>query len=488
MQFNSLQFMIFFPIVVVGYFVIPDKHKNKWLLALSYYFYMCWNAVYALLIFFSTFSTWICGNFVDKPNARESTRKLFLGINVTVNLLILFFFKYYGMFADLVSRLFGAVGIAVQLPALSVLLPVGISFYTFQALGYSIDVYRKKLRHERNFLDYALFVSFFPQLVAGPIERSENLLPQLKRANRFTYNNFSIGMRMMLLGFFKKVVIADNISVVVDRFYDNLSIWPGPLLILGVVLFTLQVYCDFSAYSEIARGAAKVMGFDLMLNFDHPFFSRSVTEFWRRWHISLGGWFRDYLYIPLGGNRKGNIRTYVNLFTVFLVSGLWHGASYTFVIWGGMHGAMQVVERFFALRRKKLGRQQSNTTLANLARMTFTFAFVVLTMTFFRSETFSQAAHIVAGSIRGWGVLASPAGFIAATVSLFGSAKVMAIVLASAVVLGVVEVIEVCKNKQFHNLVDGLKAPYRWAIYYAFLFAIAVFGCFQASAFIYFQF
>lgn len=490
MQFNSLHFLIFFPIVVLGYFLLPKKLKKPWLLALSYYFYMCWNAVYALLIFFSTLSTWVCANFVSRENASPAVRKTALGVNVTVNLAILFSFKYYGMFAELLQDAAALVGIGLQLPVLSLLLPVGISFYTFQALGYSIDVYRGTVQHERNFLNYALFVSFFPQLVAGPIERSANLLPQFQTYKKFSYQNYALGMRLMLLGFFKKVVIADNLSVVMDRYYDNLEIWPGPLLVLGTVLFTVQIYCDFSAYSDIARGAAKVLGFELMKNFDHPYFARSISEFWHRWHISLSQWFRDYVYIPLGGNRRGMVRKRLNLFVTFMVSGLWHGANWTYVAWGALHGLYQIVENIIAEHRKKLGKTVSSRCphLRAVMQTLFTFTLVCFAYIFFRSDTFDQAWYIISHSVRGWGVIFSPMDFWAAAVSLMGSVRVLFIVLFAAAVLFVLEYIELRRKEDFARLVEHTGAVSRWVIYYALLFAIALFGCFEASSFIYFQF
>ncbi|MBQ5782416.1 MAG: MBOAT family protein [Oscillospiraceae bacterium] len=507
MQFNSAQFLIFFPLVTLGYFVIPDRHKNKWLLAASYYFYMCWNAVYAVLIFFSTLSTWVCANFVSRENASENTRKTALAANIAINLLILFFFKYYGMFADLVIDIFALVGVTVVIPPLSLLLPVGISFYTFQALSYSIDVYRESVEHERNFLNYALFVSFFPQLVAGPIERSDHLLPQFRKYNRFSYENFSIGLRLMLLGFFKKIVIADNLSIAVDRYYQNLEVWPGPLLMLGVVLFAVQVYCDFSAYSDIARGAAKVLGYDLMLNFDHPYFSKSIGEFWRRWHISLGTWFRDYLFYPVLRSKavsdlsrkltKAKKRKLARVLPVAIAqvvvwstTGLWHGAAWTYVAWGLLHGAYQIIENAVSVYRKKEKPSwfDAHPAVRDVWQTLFTFFLVCIGYVFFRSETFGEAWYIITHSIRGWGVVLAPAGFIAGIISMLGTAKVALICLIGTILLFVLEVVEIRTGEYFPQLMDRLSPAKRWCIYYGVLFAIALFGCFEASSFIYFQF
>jgi D-alanyl-lipoteichoic acid acyltransferase DltB (MBOAT superfamily) len=326
--------------------------------------------------------------------------------------------------------------------------------------------------------------------VAGPIERSANLLPQFQKVQTFSYRNYSLGMRLMLLGFFKKVVIADNLSVVMDRYYDNLEIWPGPLLVLGVVLFTVQIYCDFSAYSDIARGAAKVLGFDLMQNFDHPYFARSISEFWHRWHISLSQWFRDYVYIPLGGNRRGTARKRLNLFITFMVSGLWHGANWTYVAWGALHGLYQIVENIIAEHRKKRGavKPPRHPRLQAAVQTLFTFALVCFAYIFFRSDTFGQAWYIISHSIRGWGALLSPVGFWNAAVSLMGSVRVLLITLFATAALFVLECIEMRRQTGFARLLDGTGTAKRWLIYYAVLFAIALFGCFEASSFIYFQF
>lgn len=507
MQFNSIQFLVFLPIVVMGYFRLPDKHKNKWLLVASYYFYMCWNAVYALLIFFSTFSTWICGNFVSNEKTSESVRKLSIATNITINLCILFFYKYYDMFTQLVMDVMSEIGISIQFPALSLLLPVGISFYTFQALGYSIDVYRGTVKHETSFLNYALFVAFFPQLVAGPIERSNNLLPQFHKTNRFSYANYQIGMRLMLLGFFKKIVIADHLSVVLDRYYGSLAYWPGPLLVTGVVLFAIQVYCDFSAYSDIARGAAKLIGFDLMMNFDHPYFSKSIAEFWRRWHISLGGWFRDYLFYPVlrsslctkltrkltkAKKRKLSrvLPVAIAQLVVWFSTGLWHGAAWTYVAWGMLHGIYQIIENIVSVygNKSKKSILGQFTKIKSFLQICFTFFLVCIGYVFFRSNTFAEAWYIFSHSISGWGTLLTPVPLIEKTIVMFGSARVILITFTGTLLLFIMECIEIKTEKYFPQLLDNLPGVARWGIYYAMLMAIAAFGCFEASAFIYFQF
>jgi len=343
MLFNSVEFLVFFPIAAMGYYLIPYKYRYLWLLACSYYFYSCWNPSYTLLILFSTIITWLSGITLEKiktanlPKRKDIRyKKISIGISICLNLAVLGYFKYANFFIQNINQVFKHIHLVYQIPAVDVLLPVGISFYTFQALGYTIDVYRGDIHAERNLFRYALFVSFFPQLVAGPIERSKELLGQLKEKHNFSFERIRSGFMLMLWGYFLKLVIADRIAIFVDAVYGDYIKYSGWYLIIASILFALQIYCDFSGYSVIAMGAAEMMGFRLTDNFNAPYFSRSVAEFWRRWHISLSSWFRDYIYIPLGGSRKGSRRKYVNLMIVFLVSGLWHGAQWGFVVWGGL--------------------------------------------------------------------------------------------------------------------------------------------------------
>ncbi len=350
MVFHSLSFLIFFPVVVLVYYFLPPKRRHLWLLAASYFYYMCWNIRYALLMLLSTFITYISGIWMERIrrrnwNRRKKTlrKKWVVFLSFFLNLSILFFFKYYNFAADLLNGAFTALQNTIRLPSLDLLLPVGISFYTFQALSYTVDVYREDIYAEQNFFRYALFVSFFPQLVAGPIERSKDLLVQLATPKRFDYEQAREGLLLMIWGFFIKLVIADRIAVFVDAVYADTSTYTGWYLILATFLFNYQVYCDFAGYSTIALGAAKIMGFQLTENFNAPYLSRSMGEFWRRWHVSLGTWFRDYVYFPLGGSRKGKLKKYRNLMVVFLLCGLWHGASLTYVVWGGLNGLYQVL-------------------------------------------------------------------------------------------------------------------------------------------------
>lgn len=409
MLFNSIDFLIFFPIVVTIYFIIPDKIKYLWLLAASYYFYMCWNAKYALLILTSTVITYVSGLLLEKVKKQQNMdkqvriKKLIVAGSFIINIGILFCFKYINFAVDIISKVFAQMNIQLNVADFDIILPVGISFYTFQALSYTMDVYRNEIYAEKNFFRYALFVSFFPQLVAGPIERSKNLLKQLAVPGKFSFENMREGLLLMLWGFFLKIVLADRIAIFVDMVYGNYTIYNGVYLIVATLLFAIQIYCDFSGYSTIAMGAAKVLGIQLTENFNAPYFATSVTDFWRRWHISLTSWFKDYLYIPLGGSKKGKFRKYLNKMIVFLVSGLWHGAQFTYVIWVGLNGLFQVIGemlmpirdkivKFLHLNRESLGHK--------LLHILGTFVLVSFTWIFFRANSFNEALLIIKSMFR----------------------------------------------------------------------------------------
>lgn len=405
MLFNSIQFLIFFPIVLLVYFVLPAKVRYLWLLAASYYFYMCWNAKYAILIMLSTVITYLSGLLLEKAKKSKlkkeraaKRKKLIVAASVFLNLAILFYFKYFNFASDLLEKVFHSINIQLNMPVVDVLLPVGISFYTFQALSYTMDVYRNEISAEKNVFRYALFVSFFPQLVAGPIERSKNLLKQLAEPQKFDFANLREGTLLMIWGYFQKLVIADRIAIFVDTVYGDFNRYGGWYLIVATVLFAVQIYCDFSGYSTIAMGTAKILGIQLMENFDAPYLSSSVAMFWRRWHISLTSWFKDYLYIPLGGSRKGTIRKYGNKLIVFLVSGLWHGASLSFVAWGGLNGIYQVMEEIIApFRHKAMKRMglKENLLCYRLLRACITFILVDFCWIFFRANRLMDALQII---------------------------------------------------------------------------------------------
>lgn len=346
MLFNSIEFIIFFLFVVAVYYLTTNKYRWFVLLVASYYFYMSWNPFYIILIAGSTVIDYLIALRISNTKEVLVKKKLLI-ISLLANLGLLFTFKYFNFLNQSLCQTFEYFGFNYSVPDLQILLPVGISFYTFQTLSYTIDVYRGDLKPEKHFGRFALFVTFFPQLVAGPIERASHFLPQFKNRIEFNYERIKEGLVIVLWGFFQKIVIADRLAIYVDAVYDNPDDFTGLRVWIASYFFAFQIFCDFSGYTDIARGCAKILGFDLMFNFNQPYLSRSVTEFWRRWHISLSTWFRDYLYFPLGGSKVKIGRVYFNLAIIFVVSGLWYGASWTFVIWGVIHALYMVSERFF---------------------------------------------------------------------------------------------------------------------------------------------
>ena len=343
MLFNSYLYLLFFPAVCVIYYTLPLKYRWLFLLISSYFFYLNWEPIYAILILFSTLVTYYGAKLIVNENFSRFRKNILL-ITIFLNLSVLFLFKYYNFFTDSIYAILDYIGMRINFPEFKLLLPVGISFYTFQAIGYLVDVYNEKIKQSEKLGRYMLFVAFFPQLVAGPIERASNLLPQIDKQIRFSYKKAIEGTKLIIWGFFMKVVIADRLAIYVDAVYNNYEMHSSYTLILASVFFAFQIYCDFGGYSNIAIGCAKVLGIDLMVNFKRPYFSKSVQEFWYRWHISLSTWFKDYVYIPLGGNRYGNRN--LNLMITFLISGLWHGANWTFVIWGGLNGIYLILNNY----------------------------------------------------------------------------------------------------------------------------------------------
>lgn len=393
MLFNSIAFLLFFPVVCLLFFLIPASHiriKNLFLLIASYYFYMNWEPAYALLLLTSTIVTWTAAigisHFHDKRR-----KKICLVSSLVINLSILFLFKYFNFLSSNIETALQIWGLGIDIPEFKLLLPVGISFYTFQALGYSIDVYRGTTKAERDFATYALFVSFFPQLVAGPIERSNNLLPQFKERHRFDYDTLMAGVRMMVWGYFMKLVLADRCGTYVDSIFNNVDMHNGGSYLLASLLFPFQIYGDFAGYSLIAIGVARVMGFRLMENFHRPYFACSVGEFWHRWHISLSTWFKDYVYIPLGGNRVKKSRQYFNLMVTFIVSGIWHGANWTFLCWGTLHGILLCIEKAMGIGRKKYEGVQ------RFGHWAVTFVLVCLAWILFRANSLHDAITVMTG-------------------------------------------------------------------------------------------
>ena len=339
MNFNSPEFLFYFPIVIAVHWLLPHKARKFWLLAASYFFYLYWNPILITLLILSTVIDYFCGLGIEKHRENKGLAKLFLIISICMNLGLLFTFKYADFFGETVNMFCAGLNLPYRVPALNLILPVGISFYTFQTMSYSIDVYRGDFRAERNFITFSLYVTFFPQLVAGPIERPQDLMPQLKRERHFNWDDFAAGIRLMLCGFFRKCVIADTCGIYANRIFNDIDSANALALFLGALLFCMQIYCDFAGYSEIANGTARMLGVRLTKNFNQPWLSVSYTDYFRRWHITLNRWFTQYLYIPLGGSRKGLPRKILNMLIVFSLSGLWHGANWTFVLWG-LHAAV----------------------------------------------------------------------------------------------------------------------------------------------------
>lgn len=389
MLFNSLAYAVFLPVVFILYWVIPTKYRWVLLLIASYYFYMSWNYKYVVLILFTTIVSYSASLLLERTKKKAGKHVIVMS-SLVLCLGVLFVFKYYNFAMDTIAHFS-----LFEPRYLDLLLPVGISFYTFQTLSYVIDVYRGEISAEKHFGKYATFVSFFPQLVAGPIERSSNLLPQINKKHEFDADNIYYGIRLIVWGLFKKMLIADNLAVFVDLVYGDIYSYTGGTILIATVFFTVQIYCDFSGYSDIARGSAKMFGIELMENFKSPYFSTSVKDFWGRWHISLSSWFKDYLYIPLGGNRVTKIRNCINVMIIFLVSGLWHGASWNFVVWGGIHGLAQVYENAFGIKKT-----EGNDIFVFIRRMVV-FAFVSFAWIFFRVDNIREGFYAAFSILEG---------------------------------------------------------------------------------------
>lgn len=500
MLFNSFSYLIFFPIVVLLYFALPHKIRYIWLLITSYYFYMAWNPKYALLLALSTFLTYLSGLLIGRENKLIEAngddkalfrKKLWVFISMTSNLSILFLFKYFDFFIENANKILAHLSMELISPTFDVILPVGISFYTFQALSYTMDVYRGEIYVEKNIFKYALFVSFFPQLVAGPIERSKNLLVQISRRHYFDYERVKSGLLLMLWGFFLKLVIADRVAVIVNNVYNDYANYEGLILVLATLFFGVQIYCDFASYSLIAKGSAQVMGFNLMDNFHQPYFAQSIGEFWRRWHISLSTWFRDYLYIPLGGNRKGTLRKYINIMVVFLASGLWHGANWTFVIWGFLHGIFQVIGQITKPLKVRitdfLGIDREAGSY-KLGQMIITYALVNFAWIFFRAPGLTEAKGIIVNMFSVWNPWIFTDGSLYELGLSVGSfwAGVVAIMLLMCVSIAQYNKVSIRDRFAKQGLV------FRWIISLGLIFSIIIFGIYgpgySASQFIYFQF
>lgn len=490
--------MLYFPIVIGLYFVIPSKWRKMWLLLASYYFYMSWNAKYVLLIGTSTIATYISGLLLSKCMEEKAAvwkKKTIIVSCMILNLGILAVFKYGNFTIDSVNAILKMFHMNVIDRKIDLLLPVGISFYTFQALGYIVDVYRGDVEAEKDFCRYALFVSFFPQLVAGPIERSKNLLNQMRGIEKIRLWNarrVTSGAILMVWGFFMKMVISDRIALLVNQVFDNYRVYGSTELILAALGFTIQIYCDFGSYSIIAIGAAKIMGFELMENFNTPYFARNIRDFWSRWHISLSTWFKDYLYIPLGGNRKGKWRKALNLMIVFLVSGLWHGARWNFVAWGGIHGLYQVIGDLTRHTKEKIiKRLQIKTECMSwkLLQTVITFSLVVFAWVFFRADSITDALYFIKRML----IRQTPWALFDGTIYTLGlDATEMNILIFSIIVLLLVDLIKYRKKINLDEFLFEQNIWFEWLVLIVLIGMIFVFGeygpAFDVQQFIYFQF
>ncbi len=463
------------------------------LLAASYYFYMCWKVEYIVLILASTAIDYYAGLRMGKMESKAK-RKPYLILSLIVNLGLLFSFKYFNFFNDSIRVMFDQFNIFYNVPHFNVLLPVGISFYTFQTLSYAIDVYRGKKEPEKHLGIFALYVAFFPQLVAGPIERSTRLLPQLVKKYNLDYDRIIGGLQLMMWGFFKKLVIADRVAQIVNKVYNDPTDFTGVAFILATYFFAFQIYCDFSGYSDIAIGAARVFGIDLMRNFRRPYFSRSIRDFWQRWHISLSTWFRDYLYKTLGGNRVTTWRWYYNILIVFLISGLWHGANWTFLIWGGLHGMYYLVSTWTVNFRSSVKiwmRLDRLPILQHSIRVFITFNLVSFAWIFFRANTVTDAFYIISNIFTNVGyvlrnitAIGTGQGIISSSLGL--DKHDIYISILAILFLLLVEMFQ--RAQSFREWVNSKPIVMRWSFYYLILFSILLFGIFQQNQFIYFQF
>ena len=476
MLFNSIHFVIFFAIVTPAYFLLADKHRWKLLLLASCYFYMTFVPVYLLILGFTIIVDYLAGIFIE--NAKGKTRKLYLVLSLLANLGVLVIFKYYNFLNDNLTALLGSFNYSNHIPYLSILLPIGLSFHTFQAMSYTIEVYRGNQKPERHFGIYALYVMFYPQLVAGPIERPQNILPQFHEKKYFSYENLREGMHLMLWGFFKKVVVADRLATYVDAVYNNSDKHSAASLLLASFFFSIQIYCDFSGYTDIARGAAKIMGYDLMINFRRPYFAKSIKEFWQRWHISLSTWFRDYVYKPMGGNRVSQLLFYRNIFVIFVLSGLWHGASWTFILWGVLHGSFYVVGMIIDNFKKKVPLLNVDLGfIGSIYHIGMTFLLVSFARIFFRSTSIDQALSICRDVLtwKGGGL------FIGSKSNMYYSLMVICI-------LFLVEIYQEYYPEGKFSLFNNQYKLVRHATYVAMVLMIFLFGVLNYSQFIYFQF
>lgn len=484
MLFNSVHFFFFFIVVTLLYFWLPYQRRWLWLLLASCYFYMVAVPVYILILFFTIVIDYYAGILIEE--AQGNRKRQFLLLSLLANIGVLVVFKYYNFLNSNLDLAFSLFGSQNPVPYLNIILPIGLSFHTFQAMSYTIEVYRGHQEAERHFGIYALYVMFYPQLVAGPIERPQNLLFQFRKKFDFDYGRVTSGLRLMAWGLFKKVLIADRLAILVDKVYNHPDQFQSLALIIATVFFSFQIFCDFSGYSDMAIGAARVMGFTLMTNFKSPYRAATISEFWKRWHISLSTWFKDYLYISLGGNRVSVPRWYLNLFIVFLVSGIWHGANWTFVIWGALHGFYLVFGLITARFRNQVV-QSLGLYKIPLLNQVSNFILIAFAWIFFRAENLTVAMDIILGIFKGFPALVKQllSGYI--PLQYMGLTPLQ-LVFSFALIL-FLELVHYWEEVK-PAMVNLVQWPVwrRWVVYYALILAIVFFGVFEDRQFIYFQF
>ncbi len=478
MLFNSLQFALFFPLVCAAYFALPHRWRTLFLLLASCVFYMAFIPAYIAILAITILIDYAAGLGIEATRGRKRT--LLLAVSIAATCAVLFVFKYYAFFTHAFTGFAGLIGWSIATPALNLILPIGLSFHTFQSLSYVIEVYRGHQRAERDFIVYATYVMFFPQLVAGPIERPQNLLHQFRTRHTFEYNRVTSGLKRMAWGFFKKLVVADRLALYVNDVYAAPQACNGLQLTLATLFFAYQIYCDFSGYSDIAIGTARILGFTLMENFDTPYASQSIGEFWRRWHISLSTWFRDYVYIELGGSRVSRTRHYFNLLVTFGVSGLWHGANWTYVIWGLLNGAYLVFGTATARLRTGVGNLVGlppNPAIARFVGIGTTFVLTCLAWVLFRARSLGDAVYVYTHLFSGWnlGALKTEHFQLKHFPAAFGAILLL-------------QLLEVLRPRLRGVVLPQWPTYVRWPAYVGFTFVVILFGVYRSNQFIYFQF
>jgi alginate O-acetyltransferase complex protein AlgI len=488
MLFNSLAFALFFPIVTVLFFVLPHRYRWFLLLLASCFFYMFFKPIYILILFFTIFIDYYAGLWIERETDPQKKKGL-LALSIVANVGVLVVFKYYNFIIENLNSAFEAFQVSGHLPILNILLPIGLSFHTFQAMSYTIEVYRGNQKAEKHFGIYALYVMFYPQLVAGPIERPQNILHQFHEVKQFDYENFRSGLLLMAWGFFKKCVIADRLALFVNQVYGNSSDYEGIPLLVAIVFFSFQIFCDFSGYSDIAIGSARCMGYQLMTNFDRPYLAKGISEFWRRWHISLSSWFKDYVYIPLGGNRVSKFRWYSNLIIVFTLSGVWHGANWTFFIWGALHGLYLIIEN--ELNRSWPSFYLSNNWILLFVKRVMVFSLVSFSWIFFRAANVQESLSIITKSFSQipHQINAILTNHLNSRLHLlYISQPAQEFFLALAFISIMIGIHYAQGNQAFEKWILGMRKRNRWSFYYFLVICVVLFGVFNRSEFIYFQF